>query len=190
MGEPLHNIQQVRRAIAVLTDPKGAAIAGRRITISTAGLVPAIERFARDELAHAVGLAISLNATTDEVRDRIMPINRKWPIARLLAAARQVPTARRSLTFEYVLLEGVNDDPRDARRLAALVRGFDCQINVIPFNPHPSAHFSRPSEARIRAFMELARDAGLRVYLRSPRGDDIAAACGQLAIRDPGAATG
>ena len=188
MGEPLHNYNQVKRAVELLTHPQGAALAGRRITISSSGLVPAIERFARDELATEVGLAISLNATTDEVRDRVMPINTRWNIAALLAAVRQVPQQRRRfVTFEYVLLADVNDTDDDARRLATLVGDMRCQINVIPFNPHEHAPFRRPSPARVQRFMALCRGLGLLVYLRTPRGDDIGAACGQLALTAQGA---
>lgn len=184
MGEPLHNYNQVKRAVQLLTHPQGAGIAGRRITISSSGLVPAIERFARDELAAEVGLAISLNATTDEVRDQVMPINTRWNIAALLAAVRQVPQQRRRfVTFEYVLLADVNDSDDDTRRLAALVGDMRCQINVIPFNPHEHAPFRRPSSARVQRFMALCRGLGLQVYLRTPRGDDIGAACGQLALK-------
>lgn len=183
MGEPLHNYNQVRRAIELLTDPDGAGIAARRITISSSGLVPAIERFARDELAHEVGLAISLNATTDAVRDQVMPINTRWNIAALLAAVRAVPPHRRRLvTFEYVLLAGVNDTDDDVRRLAALVGDIRCQINLIPFNPHEHAPYGRPSAARVARFLALCRAEGLRAYVRTPRGDDIGAACGQLAL--------
>jgi 23S rRNA (adenine2503-C2)-methyltransferase len=184
MGEPLHNYNQVKRAVELLTHPQGAALAGRRITISSSGLVPAIERFARDELAAEVGLAISLNATTDEVRDQVMPINTRWNIAALLAAVRQVPQQRRRfVTFEYVLLADVNDSDDDTRRLAALVGDMRCQINVIPFNPHEHAPFRRPSSTRVQRFMALCRGLGLQVYLRTPRGDDIGAACGQLALK-------
>jgi 23S rRNA (adenine2503-C2)-methyltransferase len=183
MGEPLHNYNQVRRAIEILTDEHGAGIAARRITISTSGLVPAIERFAGDELAREVGLAVSLNATTDAVRDQVMPINTRWNIERLLAAVRKVPPHRRRyVTFEYVLLNGVNDSDDDARRLAALVGDMRCQINVIPFNPHEHAPFGRPSPERVRRFLDLCRRLGLRAYVRTPRGDDIGAACGQLAL--------
>ncbi|HEY8376876.1 MAG TPA: 23S rRNA (adenine(2503)-C(2))-methyltransferase RlmN, partial [Nannocystis sp.] len=132
MGEPLHNYNQVRRAIELLTDEDGAGLAKRRITISSSGLVPAIERFARDPLAREVGLAISLNATTDAVRDEVMPINTRWNIAALLAAVRAVPPHRRRLiTFEYVLLAGKNDSDDDVARLAALVGDIRCQINLI-----------------------------------------------------------
>jgi 23S rRNA (adenine2503-C2)-methyltransferase len=184
MGEPLHNYNQVKRAVDILTHEHGAAIAGRRITISSSGLVPAIERFARDELAREVGLAISLNATTDAVRDEVMPINTRWNIAALLAAVRAVPQHRRRfVTFEYVLLADVNDSDADARRLAALVGDMRCQINVIPWNPHPHAPYRRPSAERVERFTRLCRELGLHVYVRTPRGDDIDAACGQLALR-------
>jgi 23S rRNA (adenine2503-C2)-methyltransferase len=183
MGEPLHNFNAVERSIAILTDERGDPIAGRRITVSTSGLVPAIQRFAREGLGLEVGLAISLNATTDEVRDRVMPINQRWNMAELLAAVREVPTSRRRhLTFEYVLLGEVNDTDADARRLVELVREFHCHVNVIPFNPHPHAPFRRPGRARIDAFVDILRSAGVQCWLRTPRGDDIQAACGQLAL--------
>lgn len=183
MGEPLHNFNAVERSIDILTDERGDPIAGRRITVSTSGLVPAIERFAREGLGLEVGLAISLNATTDEVRDQVMPINQKWNIAELLAAVREVPTTRRrDLTFEYVLLGEVNDTDADAHRLVALLGEFHCHVNVIPFNPHPHAPFRRPSKARIDAFMAVLRASDLPCWLRTPRGDDIQAACGQLAL--------
>ena len=183
MGEPLHNYNQVRRAIELLIDPDGAGIGAKRITISSSGLVPAIERFARDELAREVGLAISLNATTDAVRDQVMPINTRWNIAALLAAVRSVPPHRRRLvTFEYVLLADVNDTDADVRRLARLVGDIRCQINLIPFNPHPHAPYGRPSAARVARFLSLCKAEGLRAYVRTPRGDDIGAACGQLAL--------
>jgi 23S rRNA (adenine2503-C2)-methyltransferase len=189
MGEPLHNYNQVKRAIELLIHPHGAGIAGRRITISSSGLVPAIQRFSRDELAGEVGLAISLNATTDAVRDQVMPINTRWNIAALLAAVREVPQHRRRfVTFEYVLLADVNDSDDDARRLAGLVGDMRCQINVIPFNPHPHAPYRRPSPARVQRFMSRCRALGLHVYLRTPRGDDIGAACGQLALEADGPA--
>jgi 23S rRNA (adenine2503-C2)-methyltransferase len=184
MGEPLHNYVQVRRALDVLTDPEGPAFAGRRITVSTAGLVPAIERFGREGLGGDVGLAISLNATTDEVRDRVMPINTRWNIETLLAAVKDMPTPRRRLvTFEYVLLAEVNDTVEDARRLARLLQDMPAQVNAIPWNPHEGAAFARPSAERVDAFVAACRRAGLKIHLRRPRGDDIDAACGQLALR-------
>ncbi|MCA9683519.1 MAG: 23S rRNA (adenine(2503)-C(2))-methyltransferase RlmN [Myxococcales bacterium] len=183
MGEPLHNFNQVQRSLKILTDAGGEPIAGRRITVSTSGLVPAIQRFARECLGDEVGLAISLNATTDAIRDQVMPINQRWGIDELLAAVREVPTSRRRrITFEYVLLGEVNDSDADASRLVALVREFRCHINVIPFNPHPHAPFARPSAARVESFMAILRRSGLQCWLRTPRGDDIQAACGQLAL--------
>jgi len=183
MGEPLHNFNQVRDSVGLLTDAEGAGLAGRRITVSTSGLVPAIERFAAEGLGDEIGLAISLNATTDPIRDEVMPINTRWNIEQLLAAVRQVPTSRRrDITFEYVLLGGINDDVADADRLADLIGDLHCHVNAIPFNPHPHAPYERPSPARIRSFMDRAKGRGLRIYLRTPRGDDIGAACGQLAL--------
>jgi 23S rRNA (adenine2503-C2)-methyltransferase len=188
MGEPLHNFNPVKRSIEILSDPAGPGLSPRRITVSTAGLVPAIERFGREEIGRAVGLAVSLNATTDAVRDEVMPINRRWNIAQLLQTVRGLPGhRRRDLTFEYVLLAGVNDSDDDARRLARLVGDLRAHVNAIPFNPHPHAPYRRPPPDRIARFVDLARADGLRVYLRTPRGDDIAAACGQLAL-DAGAA--
>ncbi|MFO7561851.1 MAG: 23S rRNA (adenine(2503)-C(2))-methyltransferase RlmN [Enhygromyxa sp.] len=183
MGEPLHNFKQVRRSIEILTDELGEPIAGRRITVSTSGLVPAIQRFAREGLGLEVGLAISLNATTDEIRDEVMPINRRWNIAELLAAIREVPTSRRRrVTFEYVLLGDVNDSDADAHRLVGLVREFRCHVNVIPFNPHPHAPYRRPGDRRVERFVAILRKAHVQCWLRTPRGDDIQAACGQLAL--------
>jgi 23S rRNA (adenine2503-C2)-methyltransferase len=182
MGEPLHNYRNLVRALAILTDERGAALSRRRITVSTAGLVPGIEKLAREPLQ--VNLAVSLNATTDEVRDRLMPINRKWPIAALLQAVRRIPLdRRRRVTFEYVLLDGVNDSDGDAARLAALVTGIPSKVNLIPWNPHPLAPYRRPPDARVHAFQEALKERGLAVYVRRSRGDDIDAACGQLAAR-------
>jgi 23S rRNA (adenine2503-C2)-methyltransferase len=185
MGEPLHNYANVVKSLRLLTDEKGANFSGRRITVSTAGMVPAIEKLGREDVRP--GLAISLNATTDEVRDEIMPINKKWNIAALLGAVKAYPLERRRrVTFEYVLLAGVNDSKADAARLARLLRGFPCKVNVIPWNPHPLAPFKRPAPAAIEAFQNEVKKQGLPAYLRTPRGDDIDAACGQLAARDPG----
>jgi 23S rRNA (adenine2503-C2)-methyltransferase len=182
MGEPLHNYANVVRALAILTDAQGADFSRRRITVSTAGLVPAIEKLAGEPLR--VNLAVSLNATTDAVRDELMPINRKWNIARLLEAVRKVPLERkRRVTFEYVLLAGINDAAADAERLPRLLRGIPSKVNLIPWNPHPGARYARPSAERVRAFQEILRARGMAVYVRRSRGDDIDAACGQLAAR-------
>ena len=182
MGEPLHNLENVSRAFALLIHPWGAAFSPRRITISTAGLVPGIAALGR--LMPAPNLAISLNATTDEVRDRLMPINRKWPLAELLSAARQFPLAHgRKVTFEYVLLSGVNDSDADAERLPRLLKGLACMVNLIPWNPFSGPSFQRPTAERIRTFQDILRRHGMQTYIRTPRGDDIDAACGQLAAR-------
>jgi 23S rRNA (adenine2503-C2)-methyltransferase len=182
MGEPLHNYQSVLKSIGLLTSELGANFSQRRITVSTVGLVPAIEKLGREELRP--NLAVSLNASNDEVRDRIMPVNRKWPIARLLAALRAYPLERRRrITFEYVLLAGVNDSDDDADRLGQLLRGMPCKVNLIPWNPHPGAPYQRPAPEAIERFQNRVKQRGLAAYLRTPRGDDIAAACGQLANR-------
>ncbi|HUS67697.1 MAG TPA: 23S rRNA (adenine(2503)-C(2))-methyltransferase RlmN [Kofleriaceae bacterium] len=182
MGEPLHNYQSVLKSIGFLTSELGANFSQRRITVSTVGLVPAIEKLGKEDLRP--NLAVSLNASSDEVRDQIMPVNRKWPIARLLAALRAYPLERRRrITFEYVLLAGVNDSDADADRLGQLLRGMPCKVNLIPWNPHPGAPYRRPAPEAIERFQNRVKERGLAAYLRTPRGDDIAAACGQLANR-------
>ena len=191
MGEPLHNYANVVRALGMLTDPMGQDFSRRRITVSTAGLVPAIEKFAQEATPLQVNLAVSLNASNDRVRDELMPINKKYPIARLLEAVRKVPLdRRRRVTFEYVLLDGVNDAIEDAVALARLVRGIPSKVNLIPWNPHPLSPYRRPTDARVKAFQEELRGRGLAVYVRRSRGDDIDAACGQLAAQGAGASAG
>lgn len=179
MGEPLLNFAEVERALAILCDEHGANFSPRRITLSTAGHVPGIKKLAASDLG--VNLAVSLSATTDAVRDRIMPINRRWPIAQLLEACRAYPLPnRRRLTFEYVMLDGVNDSPDDARRLARLVHGIRCKINLIPFNATPDLP-DRPSPRdRVEAFQQILCDAHLTATIRESRGRDISAACGML----------
>ena len=180
MGEPLHNLSAVLAAIEILTSELGCNLSHRRITVSTAGLVPGIEKLGRAPVK--VNLAISLNATTDGLRDEIMPINRKWNLQALLGAVRRYPLERRRrITFEYVLLAGRNDTDADAARLPRLLRGIPAKVNLIPWNPHPGAPFARPAWERVVAFQEALKARGLPVYVRRPRGDDIAAACGQLA---------
>jgi 23S rRNA (adenine2503-C2)-methyltransferase len=185
MGEPLHNYDNVVRSLRILTHDKGAGLSQRRITVSTSGLVPKLERLGGEDVRP--NLAVSLNAPSDAIRDAIMPINRKWNIAKLLGALRGYPLEqRRRITFEYVLLAGVNDSLDDAAQLARLLRGIRCKVNLIPFNPHPEAPYARPSHAAVAAFQDECRRLGLPVYLRIPRGDDIDAACGQLANRSGG----
>jgi 23S rRNA (adenine2503-C2)-methyltransferase len=186
MGEPLHNYDNLVRSLRILTDDKGVGLSQRRITVSTSGLVPKLERLGGEDIRP--NLAVSLNAPNDAVRDAIMPINRKWNIAKLLGALRAYPLEqRRRITFEYVLLAGVNDSLADAAQLAKLLRGIKCKVNLIPFNPHPEALYRRPSHAVVEAFQNDCRRHGLPTYLRVPRGDDIDAACGQLANRSGGA---
>jgi 23S rRNA (adenine2503-C2)-methyltransferase len=185
MGEPLHNFDNVMRSLSLLTHELGANLSWRRITVSTVGLVPGIERLGAEE--RRPNLAVSLNAASDPVRDAIMPVNRKWNIEKLLDTLRAFPLEkRRRITFEYVLLKGVNDSLADADRLAKLLRGIPCKVNLIPWNPHPEAPYERPDPEAIEAFQNRVKARGLAAYLRTPRGDDIDAACGQLANRDPG----
>jgi 23S rRNA (adenine2503-C2)-methyltransferase len=185
MGEPLHNYDNMVKSIRILTNDKGAKLGQRRITVSTSGLVPKLEKLGNEDVRP--NLAVSLNAPNDEIRDEIMPINRKWNIGKLLAALRAYPLEqRRRITFEYVLLAGVNDSLRDAAQLAKLLRGLKCKVNIIPWNPHPEAPYQRPAPAVIDAFQNECKRLGLPTYLRTPRGDDIDAACGQLANRSNG----
>ena len=179
MGEPLYNFDNVARAAGILTDGDGIAISRRKLTLSTAGVVPAMRRCG-EELG--VNLAVSLHAVTDAVRDGIVPLNRRYPIADLLDACRNyggVNNARR-ITFEYVMLRGVNDSDADARGLVRLLKDIPAKINLIPFNPWPGAPYECSSQNRIRAFMTICLDGGLTCTVRTPRGRDIMAACGQL----------
>jgi 23S rRNA (adenine2503-C2)-methyltransferase len=179
MGEPLANYAATVASLRTLTDARGLGFSPRRITVSTVGLVPALERLGREALR--VNLAISLHATTDEVRGRLMPINRGFPIAALIAACRRFPLAmRQRITFEYVLLDGINEAPEDARRLAALLRGLRAKVNLIPFNDWPGSGYRRPPLARILAFQAILLEHGVTATVRWSKGEDIGAACGQL----------
>ncbi len=179
MGEPLMNYDAVAKALRIVMDAEGIAISKRRITLSTSGVVPMIRRVG-DELG--VKLAISLHAANDRLRDEIMPINKKYPLADLMAACRDYPGAdnARRITFEYVMLKDVNDSPADARELARLVRGIPAKFNLIPFNPWPGATFECSSAPVIKRFSEILNAAGYSAPIRVPRGRDILAACGQL----------
>jgi 23S rRNA (adenine2503-C2)-methyltransferase len=179
MGEPLANFEEVAAALRIITTEQGMGFSPRRVTVSTDGLVPEIARLGASGLR--VNLAVSLNATTDEVRDRIMPVNRRYPLRELLAACRKFPLEpRRRITFEYVLLRGVNDAAADALRLVQLLRGIRCKVNLIPFNPFPGSEFSRPADGAVRSFQALLLDHGYTAPVRESRGRDISAACGQL----------
>ena len=179
MGEPLYNFENVSAALKIVMDDAGIAISRRRITLSTAGVVPLMRRCGAEL---GVNLAVSLHAVTDEVRSRLMPINNKYPIAELLAACRDYPGAHnaRRITFEYVMLKGINDSAADARELARIVKGIPAKFNLIPFNPWPGAPYVSSTPAAIKRFSRILNDAGYSAPIRVPRGRDILAACGQL----------
>jgi 23S rRNA (adenine2503-C2)-methyltransferase len=179
MGEPLYNYDNVAAAIRIVLDDEGLAISKRKITLSTSGVVPLIERCG-EELG--VGLAVSLHAVRDALRDELVPLNRKYPIAELLAACRAYPGAHnaRRITFEYVMLDGVNDSAADARELARLLGDLPAKVNLIPFNPWPGAPFACSSKRAMERFAAILNEAGLSAPLRASRGQDIMAACGQL----------
>ncbi len=179
MGEPLLNYDNVSQALNIIMDSDGIALSRRSITLSTAGLVPAMERCGRDL---RVNLAVSLHAVNDKVRDQLVPLNRKHPIKELIQACRDYPSANNSrrITFEYVMLQEVNDSLEDANELVRLLRGLPAKINLIPFNPWPGAPYQCSSNNRIRRFASILNDAGYSAPIRAPRGRDIMAACGQL----------
>jgi len=179
MGEPLLNYDNVAKALRIMMDDEGIGISKRRITLSTAGIVPMIKRVG-EELG--VRLAVSLHAVTDELRDVLVPINKKHPIAELMEACREYPGAKnaRRITFEYVMLKGVNDSPADARALVKLIAGIPAKVNLIPFNAWPGAPFECSTDEAIAAFAEILNKAGYSSPVRTPRGRDIMAACGQL----------
>jgi 23S rRNA (adenine2503-C2)-methyltransferase len=185
MGEPLANYSQTLKALEILSDTSwGVGISPRHITLSTVGLVPQIRQL-MDQTN--VNLAISLHAPTDELRARLMPVNRKYSLKELMDCCRALPIPRRKrITFEYVLLRGVNDSAQCAADLCRLLADVRCKVNVIPFNPHPGSIFERPNDASIEGFQETLRQKGIQVNLRRPRGDDIAAACGQLQGEEQG----
>lgn len=179
MGEPLYNFDNVATALRIAMDGEGIALSKRRITLSTSGVVPMMKRCG-EELG--CNLAVSLHAVTDEVRDRIMPINKKYPLAELMRACRDYPGASnaRRITFEYVMLKGVNDSAADARQLLRLIKGLPAKFNLIPFNPWPGVEFECSDMKTIKAFSDIIQDAGYSAPIRKSRGADIMAACGQL----------
>ncbi len=179
MGEPLHNYQHLKAALALLLDEDGPNFSHRHVTVSTSGLVPVMRQLG---LETQVKLAVSLNATTDAQRDALMPINRRWPIGELLAACRAFPMKQgRRITFEYVLLAGVNDADEDAERLGRLLQGIPAKVNLIPYNDNPGLGFRAPAPARVEAFLDRLIARQITAVVRKNRGGDIAAACGQLA---------
>ena len=179
MGEPLYNFEAVRDAMKIAMDGEGISLSRRRITLSTSGVVQEIARTSEE-----IGcmLAVSFHATTDEVRDKLVPINKRWPIAELLEALKAYPKLSNSerITFEYVMLKDVNDSDEDARRLVSLIKGIPAKINLIPFNEWPGAPYERSDWPRIRQFADIVHKAGYASPIRTPRGEDIMAACGQL----------
>jgi len=181
MGEPLHNYEHTMKALRMLHSEHGLAVSPRRVTLSTVGIVPGLERLAREPLMP--NLAISLHATTDAQRTELVPPNRKYPLEAILDACRKFPLKKRSrITFEYVLLDGVNDTPEDARRLARLLSGIKAKVNLIPLNPAPGIPYNRPSDERVDRFAQILADRHLTVSVRKSRGRDIRAACGQLIV--------
>src|SRR5689334_17727958 len=179
MGEPLYNYENVSKALKIVMDHEGLSISRRKITLSTAGVVPTIRRCGAEL---GVNLAISLHAVTDELRDVLVPLNKKYPLAELLDACRNYPGSSnaRRITFEYVMLKGVNDSPAEAKALVRLLAGIPAKVNLIPFNPWPGAPYERSSEAAIKVFSDIVNAAGYSSPVRTPRGEDIMAACGQL----------
>jgi 23S rRNA (adenine2503-C2)-methyltransferase len=179
MGEPLYNYENVAKAMKIIMDGEGIALSRRRITLSTSGVVPMMDK-AGEELG--VNLAVSLHAVRDDLRDELVPLNRKYPIAELIAACRRYPAASnaRRITFEYVMLKGLNDSEADAQALVKLIAGLPAKVNLIPFNPWPGSTYETSTPAAIRKFADIVMNAGYASPVRTPRGQDILAACGQL----------
>lgn len=179
MGEPLNNLDNVLASLSIITEQKGLDLAGRKITVSTCGIVPKIKEFGEKS---PVNLAISLHAINDDVRSRLMPVNNRYPLDELLAACRDFPMPKRKrIMFEYTLLKGINDSDRDAIELGRKLQGIPCKINLLPYNESPALPFESPTMARLLRFQKILIDAHYTVFIRNSRGTDISAACGQLA---------
>jgi 23S rRNA (adenine2503-C2)-methyltransferase len=184
MGEPLHNYDATMKALRILGTPEGMGVPARRVTLSTVGVLPALERLATEP--YMPNLAISLHATTDAQRDALVPVNKKYRLQDLIDACTRFPVKRRErITFEYVLLEGVNDTPEDARRLVRLLAGVRAKVNLLPLNEAPGIPFRRPSDDRVDRFARYLAERGITVMVRKSRGRDIRAACGQLIVDGP-----
>jgi 23S rRNA (adenine2503-C2)-methyltransferase len=183
MGEPLDNLEASVAAVRLLTHPKGVGMSPRRLTLSTVGIAPKLDEFVRE--VPGVGVAVSLHAADDVTRGKIVPPNRKWPLKEILKTCRSLPLSERQrITFEYVLLSGVNDSPEDARKLVGLLRGIRCKVNLLPWNPFPGVSFERPADSRVGEFRRILIQSGLDAFVRQSKGLDIRAACGQLADDD------
>jgi 23S rRNA (adenine2503-C2)-methyltransferase len=181
MGEPLHNYDATMKALRILAEPRGLGLHPKRVTLSTVGLLPALEKLATEPFMP--NLAISLHATTDETRSALVPLNRRYDLKALLDACRRFPVSRRArITFEYVMLADVNDTPDDARRLVRLLAGIRGKVNLLPLNEAPGIPFRRPDDTRVNAFARILAERGVRVSVRKSRGRDIRAACGQLIV--------
>ncbi|HYN08718.1 MAG TPA: 23S rRNA (adenine(2503)-C(2))-methyltransferase RlmN [Vicinamibacterales bacterium] len=189
MGEPLHNYDATMKALGILADEEGLGVHPRRVTLSTVGMLPALDQLATAPLMP--NLAISLHATTDELRNQLVPINRRYPLKDLLEACKRFPVARRRrITFEYVLLDHVNDTPEDARRLVKLLSGIKAKVNLMPLNEAAGIPFTRPADDRVNAFARILADRGVRAMVRKSRGRDIRAACGQLIVESERTSSG
>ena len=184
MGEPLHNYDATMKALRLVGSGDGLHVSPRRVTLSTVGVLPGLERLAQE--TYMPNLAISLHATTEAQRDQLVPINRKYSLAQLMEACRNFPLKKRSrITFEYVMLDQVNDTPADARRLVKLLNGLKAKVNLLPLNEAAAIEYRRPSDERVDAFAQILADAHITVSVRKSRGRDIRAACGQLAVEKP-----
>ncbi|HEY6725489.1 MAG TPA: 23S rRNA (adenine(2503)-C(2))-methyltransferase RlmN [Polyangiaceae bacterium] len=190
MGEPLHHYDETARAVRLITHPEGIAMSARRLTVSTVGLPSGIQKLG-DDFAGKVGLAVSLHAPDDETRSRIIPMNQRYPVAKLLAALRAYPLPRRRrITIEYTLISGINDSPEHADRLAELLRGLRVKVNLIPMNPIEASTLEAPAETAVARFRETLTGRGYSCFVRTRRGDDVLAACGQLALQGEAATQG
>jgi 23S rRNA (adenine2503-C2)-methyltransferase len=179
MGEPLANYKNSLKAIELIVHPDAFNFSSRKITLSTVGLLPELERLAKEDISFR--LAISLNASNDETRTHLMPINRRYPIFKLLELCRNFPLRPRTrITFEYVMVDGINDSPQDAKRLLKILKGIPSKINLIPLNEAPEIPFKRPSDEKIKRFQEILMEGGFTVIVRNSKGAEISAACGQL----------
>jgi 23S rRNA (adenine2503-C2)-methyltransferase len=179
MGEPLINYKNTLKALTLMTDPDAFKFSSRKITLSTVGLLPELEQLSKEKISFR--LAVSLNASDEKTRSRLMPINRRYPLKKVLEVCRNFPLRPRTrITFEYVLVEGINDSPQDAKRLIKILKGIPSKVNLIPLNEAPEIPFKRPSEEKIKQFQAILMEGGLTAIIRASKGAEISAACGQL----------